>query len=206
MSQRTEICKTRTDSGLSCNGCQYRDDCEKIKPDRTAFADEVMPDDIDPDKKQGKVYLMLKKGMSAKEVIAQSGFASETVYRVARQYFPDAIQKLTDHRERKKDPIREDEQMQKALQIVKEAYKKEEPAPKTDETKERIMKLEKIIKDARSWMVQRGEIRGELKYALEKLKDGEFVKCYDAIKKALDIAWQPLPEPYKAESENEECL
>ena len=175
MSQRTEICKARKSAGLSCNGCQYGDDCEEKKQKETT---DGIPADIKPGTKQAKIYGLLKEGKTAKEIIATKEFAPESVYIVARRHFPDAIEKQP-----KKSKQGEDV----AMQAVDEYLKKdEEPAPETDEIKERILKLEKIVKDARNWRIRSAEVRGELKYALEKLKDGEFVKCYDAIKKALE--------------------
>ena len=77
--EREEICKTRKDAGLNCNGCQYKEKCQGEK------VDFVLPEDIKPGTKQAKIYWELKSGKTAAEIIKTKEFASESVYIVARK-------------------------------------------------------------------------------------------------------------------------
>ena len=168
---KAEICKTRKAAGLSCNGCQYGEDCEEKKQKETA---DSIPADIKPGTKQAKIYGLLKDGQTAKEIIATKEFAPESVYIVARKHFPDAISPNNKNVERVKKA--EDKQMQKALQIV-EAYMKEEP--KVDE---RIIKLEQMIKDGEKCEV----IITMLKDTKAALEDGKIIETYKKLQQAIE--------------------
>lgn len=49
--EREEICKTRKDAGLNCNGCQYKEKCQGEK------VDFVLPEDIKPGTKQANRFV-----------------------------------------------------------------------------------------------------------------------------------------------------
>lgn len=172
---KAEICRTKKDVGLSCNGCQYGEDCEEKQQKETA---DGIPADIKPGTKQAKIYGLLKDGQTAKEIIATKEFAPESVYIVARKHFPDAITPNGKNVERVKKT--EDEQMKKALQIV-EAYMKEEP--KVDE---RIIKLEQMTRDG-AILRKRCEtavtILRETKAALE---DGKIIETYKKLQQVIE--------------------
>ena len=177
--EREEICKTRKDAGLNCNGCQYKEKCQGEK------VDFVLPEDIKPGTKQAKIYWELKSGKTAAEIIKTKEFASESVYIVARKHFPDAITKNGSARARVKKAagkvIDKENYFGKPEQLPKEKAP-EEKAPEIDK---RILNLEKIIKDEEKRRIMMGELRGELKYAKKMLEEGEIVKCYDAIIKGI---------------------
>ena len=192
---KAEICKARKSAGLSCNGCQYGDDCEEKKQKETV---DGIPADIKPGTKQAKIYGLLKSGKTTKEIIQSKEFASESVYIVARRYFPDSLDK-TKSKPRKKEQLETPENPnmvakpieETTMQAIKEYLaedeepeKTAEPAPEIDE---RILEMERIIKEEKNRGVQRGQAMGELRYAIRMLEDGEIVKCYAAIKKALEL-------------------
>ena len=94
---KAEICKVRKESGLTCGGCQYHEECEAEKS-------EGLPEGIKSGTKQAKIYGLLKSGKTTKEIIQSKEFASESVYIVARRYFPDSLDK-TKSKPRKKEQL-----------------------------------------------------------------------------------------------------
>ena len=168
---KEEICKIRKSSGLNCNGCQYKESCTGEK------VEHVLPEGMRPGTKQAKIYWELKSGKTAKEVIATKEFASESVYIVARKYFPEAIEKRGGVKPRVK---------KKAGKVIdKENYfgkveKAPEKAPEenTPEIDERILKLDKKlngINNAKGYMME----------AKKHLENGMIIKCYNAISEAI---------------------
>ena len=165
---KAEICKVRKESGLTCGGCQYHEECEAEKS-------EGLPEGIKSGTKQAKIYGLLKSGKTTKEIIATKEFAPESVYIVARKHFPDAITPNGKNIERVKKT--EDKQMQKALQIVEEAYMKEEP--KVDE---RIIRLEQMVKDGEKCEA----IITKLKDAKAALEDGKIIESYKKLQQVIE--------------------
>ena len=176
MSQRTEICKTRKSAGLSCNGCQYGEDCEEKKQKET----EGLPADVKPGTKQAKIYGLLKDGQTAKEIIATKEFAPESVYIVARKHFPDAIEKPP-----KKSKQGEDV----AMKAVEEYLKKdEEPTPeKKEDPVEKLEKMERVIRNAEKQEKLKKRAVEWMRAAIEKLEAGELVKCRTAVGYAIGL-------------------
>lgn len=167
--ERNEICKARKDSGLSCNGCQYAEGCEILKKEA-----EELPEDIKPGTKQAKIYRLLKEGKKAAEVIKTKEFASESVYIVARKHFPDALAK---------PQKKEDERMQKALQIVKEMY---EPEPET-EINPKITALEQALKEGPKWKKRCEVLLESLRKARTALEEGEIVETYKQMQQMIEF-------------------
>ena len=143
--EREEICKTRKDAGLNCNGCQYREKCHGEK------VDFVLPEDIKPGTKQAKIYWELKSGKTAAEIIKTKEFASESVYIVARKHFPDAITKNGSARSRlkkaagkvidKDNYFGKSEIPEKAMETEKEVKAKEETMEFVEKAKEKTMEF-----------------------------------------------------------------
>ena len=182
MSQRTEICKTRKNAGLSCNGCQYGDDCEEKKQKETA---DGIPEDIKPGTKQAKIYGLLKDGQTAKEIIATKEFASESVYIVARKHFPDAITKKGNARVRLKKAagkvIDKENYFGKPEQLPKEKAPKE----KVPETDERIL-IEKMIRDGEKLQEKCKTITVILKDTKAALEEGKIIETYNKLQKMIE--------------------
>ena len=172
MTQREEICRTRRQSKLSCIGCQYSDSCDK----------KDLPEDVKPGTKQSRIYGLLKEGKTAKEIIATKEFASESVYIVARKYFPDAIDKTKGGARKKEEP-------DKAMQAVDEYLKKdEEPAPEEkEEPVEKLEKMERTIQNAEKQEKLKKRAVEWMRAAIEKLEAGELVKCRTAVGYAIGL-------------------
>lgn len=192
--EREEICKARKNSGLSCNGCQYKEGCEILKKEA-----EELPEDIKPGTKQARIYRMLKEGKKAAEIIKTKEFASESVYIVARKHFPDALAK---------PQKKEDERMQKALQIVEEYMKvkpetpkEEQPLPKA-EVNPKIVMYERIIKEDMNWKSAKVKTMKYLETVKTKLEQGELVEAYSMIQDIIESYRNEIGK--EAESEEEE--
>jgi hypothetical protein len=173
--EREEICKTRKDAGLNCNGCQYKEKCQGEK------VDFVLPEDIKPGTKQSKIYWELKSGKTAAEIIKTKEFASESVYIVARKYFPDAITKNGNARARLKKAA--------GKVIDKENYfgKPEQlPKEKIPETDERILNLEKMIRDGEKLQEKCKTITVILKDTKAALEEGKIIETYNKLQKMIE--------------------
>ena len=199
--EKDEICRTRKSAKLGCAGCQYTDRCSEykeaqgLKPEEPK--DEGIPADIKPNTKQAKIYGMLKEGMKAVDIIRTKEFAPESVYIVARRHFPEALAK---------PQKKEDSQMQKALQIVKD-YMDEKPETKTEEqplpkaeVNPKIALYEKIIKEGRNWKTAKLKTMKYLETVKTKLEQGELIEAFTML--------QDIIEAYRkeVEKEAEECL
>lgn len=173
---RDEICKARKDSGLSCNGCQYKEKCQGEK------VDFVLPEDIKPGTKQAKIYWELKSGKTAAEIIKTKEFASESVYIVARKHFPDAITKNGSARSRLKKAA--------GKVIDKEHYfdKKEEPEvpDKNVGNIEKIKNLEKMIRDGEKLQEKCKTITVILKDTKAALEEGKIIETYNKLQKMIE--------------------
>ena len=199
--EKDEICRTRKNAKLGCTGCQYTDSCSEykeaqgpkaaeLKPEESK--DEGIPADIKPGTKQAKIYGMLKDGMKAADIIRTKEFAPESVYIVARRHFPEAIVK---------PQKKEDSQMQKALQIVKEyidekpeAKTEEQPLPKA-EVNPKIAFFEKIIKEGMNWKTAKLKTMKYLETVKTKLEQGELIEAFTML--------QDIIEAYRKEVEKE---
>lgn len=213
---KAEICKTRKNAGLSCNGCQYGEDCEEKQQKETA---DGIPADIKPGTKQAKIYGLLKDGQTAKEIIATKEFAPESVYIVARKHFPDAITPNGKNVERvKKAKQGEDEAMQAVKEFIEESEKKmeeraeEEEKPKPTladrmlkaireypeppaEINPKIAMYERIIKEKMNWKDAKVKTMKYLETVKTKFEQGELVESYTMI--------QDIIEAYRKELEKE---
>lgn len=194
--EKDEICRTRKSAKLGCAGCQYTDSCSEYKeaqePKAAELKDEGIPADIKPGTKQAKIYGMLKEGMKAADIIRTKEFAPESVYIVARKHFPEALAK---------PQKKEDSQMQKALQIVKdymdekpEAKTEEKPLPKA-EVNPKIALYEKIIKEGRNWKDAKLKTMKYLETVKTKLEQGELIEAFTML--------QDIIEAYRKEVEKE---
>ena len=194
--EKDEICRTRKNAKLGCAGCQYTDSCSEykeaqgLKPEE--LKEEGIPADIKPGTKQAKIYGMLKDGMKAADIIRTKEFAPESVYIVARRHFPEALSK---------PQKKEDSQMQKALQIVKE-YMDEKPEAKTEEqplpkaeVNPKIALYEKIIKEGRNWKDAKLKTMKYLETVKTKLEQGELIEAFTML--------QDIIEAYRKEVEKE---
>lgn len=214
--EREEICKTRKDAGLNCNGCQYKEKCQGEK------VDFVLPEDIKPGTKQAKIYWELKSGKTAAEIIKTKEFASESVYIVARKHFPNAITKNGSARSRlkkaagkvidKENYFGKSEIPAKAMQMV-EAYlekpetekeikakeetiefvehyfdKKEEPEvpDKNVGNIEKIKNLEKMIRDGEKLQEKCKTITVILKDTKAALEEGKIIETYNKLQKMIE--------------------
>lgn len=197
--EREEICKTRKNAGLNCNGCQYKEKCQGEK------VDFVLPEDIKPGTKQAKIYWELKSGKTAAEIIKTKEFASESVYIVARKHFPDAISKPGNAKVRvkkaagkvidKENYFGKSEIPEKAMEMVK-AYlekpeteknikAKEEPEP-TPEIDERILNLERMIRDGEKLQEKCEKITVILKNTKAALEEGKIIETYNKLQKMIE--------------------
>lgn len=199
--EKDEICRTRKNAELGCAGCQYTDMCDEYKDAQEPKPEEAnaespkeeeIPADIKPGTKQAKIYGMLKEGMKAADIIRTKEFAPESVYIVARRHFPGALAK---------PQKKEDAQMQKALQIVKEymnvkpeAKKEEKPLPKA-EVNPKIALYEKIIKEGMNWKTAKLKTMKYLETVKTKLEQGELIEVF--------IMLQDIIEAYRKEIEKE---
>ena len=174
--EREEICKTRKDAGLNCNGCQYKEKCQGEK------VDFVLPEDIKPGTKQAKIYWELKSGKTAAEIIKTKEFASESVYIVARKHFPDAIAKNGSARIRLKKAA--------GKVIDKENYfgKKEQPEvpDKNVGNIEKIKNLEKMIRDGEKLQEKCQMITSILKSTKAALEEGKIIETYNKLQKMIE--------------------
>ena len=214
--EKAEICKARKDSGLSCNGCAFREDCNEIKaaaaesePEVTTETSTVeLPDGMRPGTKQAKIYGLLKKGQTAKEIVATKEFAPESVYIVARKYFPDAISPNNKNVARvkketaEKDRKREDAAVKAVMEFLEESEKKMEERNKREDEQmqkalhivkeaykkeqpkvdERIIRLEQMVKDGEKCEV----IATVLKDAKEALEDGKIIETYKKLQQMIE--------------------
>ena len=199
--EKDEICRTRKNAKLGCAGCQYTDSCSEYKeaqglkpeePKAEEPKEEGIPADIKPNTKQAKIYGMLKEGMKAADIIKTKEFAPESVYIVARKHFPEALSK---------PQKKEDSQMQKALQIVKEymnvkpeAKTEEKPLPKA-EVNPKIAFFEKIIKEGMNWKTAKLKTMKYLETVKTKLEQGELIEAFTML--------QDIIEAYRKEVEKE---
>ena len=178
--EREEICKTRKDTGLNCNGCQYKEKCQGEK------VDFVLPEDIKPGTKQAKIYWELKSGKTAAEIIKTKEFASESVYIVARKHFPNAITKNGSARSRLKKAagkvIDKENYFGKPEQLPKENAPKE----KVPETDERILNLEKMIRDGEKLQEKCRTITVILKDTKAALEEGKIIETYNKLQKMIE--------------------
>lgn len=178
--EREEICKTRKDSGLNCNGCQFKEKCQGEK------VDFVLPEDIKPGTKQAKIYWELKSGKTAAEIIKTKEFASESVYIVARKHFPNAISKPGNAKARVKKAagkvIDKENYFGKPEQLPKEKAPKE----KVPETDERILNLEKMIRDGEKLQEKCKTITVILKDTKAALEEGEIIETYNNLQKMIE--------------------
>ena len=199
--EREEICKTRKDAGLNCNGCQFKEKCQGEK------VDFVLPEDIKPGTKQAKIYWELKSGKTAAEIIKTKEFASESVYIVARKHFPNAIGKPGNAKARvkkaagkvidKENYFGKSEVPKKAMETEKEIKakeetmefiehyfdKKEDPAPEIDE---RILNLEKMIRDGEKLQEKCKTITVILKDTKAALEEGKIIETYNKLQKMIE--------------------
>ena len=173
--ERNEICKARKDSGLSCNGCQYKEKCQGEK------VDFILPEDIKPGMKQSKIYWELKSGKTAAEIIKTKEFASESVYIVARKYFPDAITKNRSARARLKKAA--GKVIDKENYFGKPEKAAEEKVPETDE---RILNLEKMIRDGEKLQEKCKTITVILKDTKAALEEGKIIETYNKLQKMIE--------------------
>lgn len=207
---KEEICKIRKSSGLNCNGCQYKESCTGEK------VEHVLPEGMRPGTKQAKIYWELKSGKTAKEVIATKEFASESVYIVARKYFPDAIEKRGGVKPRvkkkagkvidkenyfgkseipekamvkayleKPETEKEIKAKEATMEFIEHYFDKKdpEPAPKIDE---RILKLEKMIKDGEKLQEKCKTITVILKDTKAALEEGKIIETYNKLQKMIE--------------------
>ena len=174
--EREEICKTRKDAGLNCNGCQYKEKCQGEK------VDFVLPEDIKPGTKQAKIYWELKSGKTAAEIIKTKEFASESVYIVARKHFPNAISKPGNAKARVKKAA--------GKVIDKENYfgKKEQPEVpgKNVGNIEKIKNLEKMIRDGEKLQEKCKTITVILKDTKAALEEGKIIETYNKLQKMIE--------------------
>ena len=174
--EREEICKTRKDAGLNCNGCQYKEKCQGEK------VDFVLPEDIKSGTKQAKIYWELKSGKTAAEIIKTKEFASESVYIVARKHFPDAITKNGSAKIRLKKAA--------GKVIDKENYfgKKEQPEvpDKNVGNIEKIKNLKKMIKDGEKLQEKCKTITVILKDTKAALEEGKIIETYNKLQKMIE--------------------
>jgi hypothetical protein len=210
--EREEICKTRKDAGLNCNGCQYKEKCQGEK------VDFILPEDIKPGTKQAKIYWELKSGKTAAEIIKTKEFASESVYIVARKHFPNAISKPGNAKARvkkaadkvidKENYFGKSEIPEKAMEMAKAHLEKTEtekeikakeetmefiehyfdkkepdPAPKIDE---RILNLEKMIRDGEKLQEKCQTITVILKDTKAALEEGKIIETYNKLQKMIE--------------------
>ena len=204
--ERNEICKARKDSGLSCNGCQYKEKCQGEK------VDFVLPEDIKPGTKQAKIYWELKSGKTAAEIIKTKEFASESVYIVARKHFPDAITKNGSARSRlkkaagkvidKENYFGKSEIPEKAIETEKEIKAKEETMefiehyfdkkeqPEVPDKNvgniEKIKNLEKMIRDGEKLQEKCQVITVILKDTKAALEEGKIIETYNNLQKMIE--------------------
>lgn len=199
--EKDEICRTRKNAKLGCAGCQYTDSCDEYKdaqgpkaaePKPEEPKEEEIPADIKPGTKQAKIYGMLKEGMKAADIIRTKEFAPESVYIVARRHFPEALAK---------PQKKEDSQMQKAMQIVKEymnvkpeAKTEEQPLPKA-EVNPKIVMYERIIKEKMNWKDAKIKTMKYLETVKTKLEQGELIEAFTML--------QDIIEAYRKEIEKE---
>lgn len=177
--EREEICKTRKDAGLNCNGCQYKEKCQGEK------VDFVLPEDIKPGTKQAKIYWELKSGKTAAEIIKTKEFASESVYIVARKHFPDAIGKPGNAKARVKKAAVKVIDKENYFGKVEKAPEKapEEKAPEIDE---RILNLEKMIRDGEKLQEKYHTITVILKDTKAALEEGKIIETYNKLQKMIE--------------------
>lgn len=178
--EREEICKTRKDAGLNCNGCQYKEKCQGEK------VDFVLPEDIKPGTKQAKIYWELKSGKTAAEIIKTKEFASESVYIVARKHFPNAIGKPGNAKARVKKAsvkvIDKENYFGKSEQLPK----KKAPEKEAPEVDERILNLEKMIRDGEKLQEKCKTITVILKNTKAALEEGKIIETYNKLQKMIE--------------------
>lgn len=220
---KAEICRTRKSSGLSCNGCQYGEECEEKQQKETA---DGIPADIKPGTKQAKIYGLLKDGQTTKEIIATKEFAPESVYIVARKHFPDAITPNGKNVERvNKAKQGEDAALKAVKEFIEESEKKieeraeEEEKPKPTlggivmkaieeymepikkyleppaEINPKIVMYERIIKEKMNWKDAKIKTMKYLEAVKTKLEQGELIEVYTML--------QDIIEAYRKELEKE---
>ena len=174
--EREEICKTRKDAGLNCNGCQYKEKCQGEK------VDFVLPEDIKSGTKQAKIYWELKSGKTAAEIIKTKEFASESVYIVARKHFPDAITKNGSAKIRLKKAV--------GKVIDKDNYFGEKEQPEVPDKNvgniEKIKNLEKIIRDGEKLQKKCQVITAILKNTKAALEEGKIIETYNKLQKMIE--------------------
>ena len=184
--EREEICKTRKDAGLNCNGCQYKEKCQGEK------VDFVLPEDIKPGTKQAKIYWELKSGKTAAEIIKTKEFASESVYIVARKHFPNAISKPGNAKARVKKAagkvIDKENYFGKSEQMPKEKAPKEQPEvpDKNVGNMEKIKNLEKMIRDGEKLQEKCKTITVILKNTKAALEEGKIIETYNNLQKMIE--------------------
>lgn len=184
--EREEICKTRKDAGLNCNGCQYKEKCQGEK------VDFVLPEDIKPGTKQAKIYWELKSGKTAAEIIKTKEFASESVYIVARKHFPNAISKPGNAKARVKKAagkvIDKENYFGKSEQMPKEKAPKEQPEvpDKNVGNMEKIKNLEKMIRDGEKLQEKCKTITVILKNTKAALEEGKIIETYNKLQKMIE--------------------
>ena len=161
-----------------------------------------------PGTKQAKIYGLLKKGQTAKEIVATKEFAPESVYIVARKYFPDAISPNNKNVARvkketaEKDRKREDAAVKAVMEFLEESEKKMEERNKREDEQmqkalhivkeaykkeqpkvdERIIRLEQMVKDGEKCEV----IATVLKDAKEALEDGKIIETYKKLQQMIE--------------------
>ena len=188
--EREEICKTRKDAGLNCNGCQYKEKCQGEK------VDFVLPEDIKPGTKQAKIYWELKSGKTAAEIIKTKEFASESVYIVARKHFPDAITKNGSARSRlkkaagkvidKENYFGKSEISEKAMEMAKAYPEQPEVPDKNVGNIEKIKNLEKMIRDGEKLQEKCEKITSYLKNTKAALEEGKIIETYNKLQKMIE--------------------
>ena len=208
--EKAEICKARKDSGLNCNGCAYREECDEIKaaaaePETEVTAEtsaEELPDGMRPGTKQAKIYGLLKGGQTAKEIVATKEFAPESVYIVARKYFPDAISPNNKNVARVKKETAEKKMEERVEEKPKSTLAdgvlraiKEFLEPPT-EINPKIARLEKTIKEEKNWKDAKLKTMKYLENVKTKLEEGELIEAYTML--------QEIIEAYRKELEKEE--
>ena len=178
--EREEICKTRKDTGLNCNGCQYKEKCQGEK------VDFILPEDIKPGTKQSKIYWELKSGKTAAEIIKTKEFASESVYIVARKYFPDAITKNRSARARLKKAAGKVIDKENYFGKPEQLPKVKAPEEKDPEIDERILNLEKMIRDGEKLQEKCEKITAILKDTKAALEEGKIIETYNKLQKMIE--------------------
>ena len=188
--EREEICKTRKDAGLNCNGCQYKEKCQGEK------VDFVLPEDIKPGTNQAKIYWELKSGKTAAEIIKTKEFASESVYIVARKHFPDAISKPGNAKARlkkaagkvidKDNYFGKSEIPEKAMEMAKAYPEKPEVPDKNIGNIEKIKNLEKMIRDGEKLQEKCEKITAILKNTKAALEEGKIIETYNKLQKMIE--------------------